>query len=343
MNDEAARQSRHASTESSSWSSLPDAPEILDAIEEEVEVTAGRVNGRTRPKGYAPWSPRAATRALLECVDEVLDEYEAYLPLTVRQIFYRLVGNYDYDKTELAYNRLGEHLVRARRGGLVPFEAIRDDGVVTYSAPWHEGVEAFWNDTGERIRMYRRDRQTGQRHRVELWCEAAGMAPQLARVVDDYSVPVFSSGGFASLTAVRLIADRALARTVPTMLIHVGDFDPSGESIFSSIAADAAAFVEADRTIMRLKIVPVRVALTAEQVEVHDLPTVPPKRSDSRSAFWQGETCQLEALAPDLLAAIVRDEIESVIDWDVFDRQVRLEEGDRVALTRALPSGESAA
>lgn len=137
-------------------------------------VTAGRVNGRARPKGYAPWHPRPATRLLLDQVDNVLAEY---------------------------------------------------------SSPWHEDVEDFWNDTGRRIRDYRRDRQEGQRYRVELWCEAAGMAPQLARVCDEYSVPVFSSGGFASLTAVRLIAHRALERIQPTILLHVGDYDPSGESI----------------------------------------------------------------------------------------------------------------
>ena len=52
------------------------------------EVTASRSKiGRRRPKGYAPWSPRKDTRAILGQVDEVLREYRAHLPLTVRQIF----------------------------------------------------------------------------------------------------------------------------------------------------------------------------------------------------------------------------------------------------------------
>jgi hypothetical protein len=306
-----------------------------------LKITAGRVNGRVRPKGYASWAPRVATRALLEQVDGVLDEYREHVPLTVRQIFYRLVTS-GYPKTELAYNRLAEHLVRARRARLIPFDAIRDDGVVTYSSPWHDGVEDFWNETGRRIHSYRRDRQAGQPHRVELWCEAAGMAPQLARVADDYSVPVFGSGGFASLTAVRLIADRALARTVPTILLHVGDYDPSGESIFSSIAGDAAAFVTADRYVRTLRIEALRVALTAEQVEAHELPTAPPKSSDSRSGCWRGETCQLEALAPDVLAQIVRDAIAGLVDEAAFTLQVELEQSDRVELWRGLPAGPEA-
>ena len=56
-------------------------------------------------------------------------EYEDYLPLTVRQIFYRLVGAYGFEKTERAYERLGNHLVRARRAQIIRFDAIRDDGV----------------------------------------------------------------------------------------------------------------------------------------------------------------------------------------------------------------------
>lgn len=242
------------------------------------EDTAGRVNGRSRPRGYADWRPRRATVELLDQVGEILREYEDHLPLTIRQIFYRLVASYSYDKTENSYSRLAEHLVRARRAEMIPFNVIRDDGVVTYSSRWHDGVEDFWNDAAGRAKNYRRDRQVGQPRYVELWCESAGMAPQLARVADRYSVPVFSSGGFGSLTAIRLIAERALDRTVPTILLHVGDLDPSGESIFASMAADAAAFVEADRIVYNLALAAVRLALTREQVEEYDLPTAPAKK-----------------------------------------------------------------
>ena len=66
---------------------------------------------------------------LLGQVQAILVEYEDYLPLTVRQIFYRLVGAYGFEKTERAYERLGNHLVRARRAQIIRFDAIRDDGV----------------------------------------------------------------------------------------------------------------------------------------------------------------------------------------------------------------------
>jgi hypothetical protein len=82
-------------------------------------------------RGFAPWSPHQDTLALLELVRAILTEYAEYLPLTLRQIFYRLVGANGYEKTEQAYERLGEHLNRARRARLIPMSAIRDDGGAT--------------------------------------------------------------------------------------------------------------------------------------------------------------------------------------------------------------------
>lgn len=55
------------------------------------EFTAGRENGRRRPRGYADWRPQAATKALLGDVEDVLDRYREHLPLTIRQVFYALV------------------------------------------------------------------------------------------------------------------------------------------------------------------------------------------------------------------------------------------------------------
>jgi hypothetical protein len=85
---------------------------------------------------FAKWRPTAASRALLQTVKAILEEYAAYLPLTIRQIFYRLVGVHDYAKTERAYKNLCEMLNRARHAGMIEFAAIRDDGI-TKRTPHH--------------------------------------------------------------------------------------------------------------------------------------------------------------------------------------------------------------
>jgi hypothetical protein len=305
------------------------------------DFTSGRENGRYgRPRGYAAWKPQKKTRVLLGQVDDVLAEYRRYLPLTIRQIFYRLVGAHGYPKDENAYDRLCEKLNRARRAKLISFRAIRDDGVSVIASRWFSGEADFWDDTARRIRNYERDKQAGQRHYVELWCEAQGMMPQLARVADRYSVKVYSCGGFTSLSAVKDVVDRAERRARPTVFLHVGDYDPSGESIFDAMTEDAAAFLAADRLLATSRFIPVRVALTAEQIDEHNLPTAPPKDTDSRSSTWEGDgTCQLEALPPDVLADVVDDAVRSWFDLDLYDEQLEMQEEERTQMLRALPRG----
>lgn len=265
----------------------------------------------TRARGFAAWEPKPATLRLLRDVLDVLDTYRDHLPLTVRQVFYRLVATTGYDKTEQAYARLCEHLVRARRAGYIRFEDLRDDGVSRVGGYGYTSPEHFVEAITLHAEGYERDVQDGQDVFVELWCEAAGMMPQLRRAVEEYTVPVYSAGGFLSVTATYEIAQRALNRDVRTILLHIGDYDPSGESIFTALSEDVGAFVE-DRGGEAPEAV--RVALTKRQVDEHSLPTAPAKRSDSRSATWIGGTCQCESLPPDLLALYARQAVELEID-----------------------------
>ncbi len=81
-----------------------------------------------RVKGFAHWKPQRRTEPLLLDIEEVLKEYEAYLPLTVRQVFYRLVSK-GHPKTEDFYNSVQDKCNRARRSERISFASIRDDGV----------------------------------------------------------------------------------------------------------------------------------------------------------------------------------------------------------------------
>ena len=76
----------------------------------------------TRPRGFvASWHPQAKTRALLDTINAVLVEYREHLPLTIRQIFYRMVANHGYAKNEKAYDNLAELLTKARRARAIDF------------------------------------------------------------------------------------------------------------------------------------------------------------------------------------------------------------------------------
>ncbi|GGO55260.1 hypothetical protein SAMN05444398_103289 [Roseovarius pacificus] len=303
------------------------------------KITASR---KKRNRGYIEgYKPNAKTRQLLEQAQVVLQEYRKYWPLTCRQIFYRMVGAHGYDKTEAAYGRLCHHLANARRGKLIPFEAIRDDGVTTYSLGHFDDRDAFLRHVRQLGEGYTRNRLAAQHVHMEVWCEAAGMLPQLHRVAEWYSVPVYSSGGFDSLTAKKRLADRICAMEKEAVILHLGDYDPSGVSIFDSVAADVTAFVEADRPHGLVSVEFERVALTSEQVHDNDLPTAPAKATDSRSKTWTGGTCQLEALPPNVIADILEEAIKRRINWMQFVEDLDAEEQDRVMIGGLLPAPES--
>jgi len=166
---------------------------------------------RTRPRGFAPWNPRAETLALVRNVQAVLAEYREHLPLTCRQIFYRLVATQGFDKTERAYSRLCETIGRARRARLIAFTEIRDDGSARYeSQSWHN-EQHFLDDVRHDAQRFRLDRQQGQQTRLWVMCEAGGMAPMLARVANPRGLAVLTSGGFDSLTAKHELAQELAA------------------------------------------------------------------------------------------------------------------------------------
>ena len=297
--------------------------------------TAGRKNGRAR--GYiANYRPHAKTLLLLDQVQAVLEEYEAYWPLTCRQIFYRMVGAHGFDKTDKAYSNLCHHIANARRARLIPFYAIRDDGVTTYRRDHFADHDAFLAHVRRMSENYTRDKLAGQDAHIEAWCEAAGMLPQLDDVAEPFSVRVYSSGGFDSLTAKKDLANRICRIGKPAVILHLGDFDPSGVSIFDSVAEDVAAFVAADRPWGTVDVTFERIALTAEQVRLYDLPTAPAKATDTRSKTWTGGTCQLEALPPDVIADILRDAIRRHIDHDQFVADLDAEDEDLAVIHQRL-------
>lgn len=274
-----------------------------------------------RVRGLAVWRPKTHTLALIEQVKTVLAEYAAFLPLTLRQVFYRLVGAYEYEKTEQAYSRLGEALNRARRAGVIAWDTLRDDGWQLHT-PWSwSSPEAVAVQFLHDLETFRLDRQQGQPVRLLIAVEAAGMLPQVQRVADDYGVPCYAAGGFDSSTGKYQLA-AWFGQFSATELLHIGDHDPSGVHLFRNLAEDVKALAE-DIGGRDLDIRFSRLAVTPEQIVQFGLPTVPPKATDRRS--FEGETVQAEALPPDVMADIIREGILSRIDPAVLTAAIERE------------------
>lgn len=315
-------------------------------------------------RGYYDWLPHKTTQVMLgrigvcrtgkyaahsssipQTEGNVFSQYRDQLPLTVRQIYYRMIAEWHYKKGETFENSLYAALVNARRAEMIPFEWIRDDGI-SGGGYWPADPSEYVNNWVGYAKGYKGDRQVGQERRLQVWCEAAGMVPQLQKVCNAYSLPVYSNGGFSSLTAIRQIVADCLD-TGPMLILHLGDCDPSGASIFQAMSQDAIAFLEKDAPGEEL-LHTERVALTLAQMDQLRAEGIEPDKittHDKRSQSWKAqgltEKLELEALAPDEIASRLREAIESHIEGQAYDESISREAADRDLLIGAAEAANT--
>ena len=297
----------------------------------------------TRPRGFINWSPSNTIRKnsfgesmhshspaeIVEAVQGILEDSFDILPLTLRQIFYMMVSNHAYEKTEQAYSRLCETMNKARRAQIVDMDDIRDDGLTELHTHGWGSERALIHHFKRGAEQFTLDRQDSQEKKLIVWCEAGGMAPQLESAVSEYHIPVLSSGGFDSVTTKHNMAKR-ISDLEDVEILHIGDHDPSGVHLYYSLDEDLQAFLldfggDVEMT---------RLAVTPDQVEEMGLPTAPPKKTDNRS--FEGKTTQAEAIPPRTLRQIVQDAVEDRIDHEAYQAVLAEEKEIRARLVERL-------
>lgn len=252
------------------------------------------------------WKPRAATLALIEAAREVIEAEGEYRP-TLRRVYYGLVAQNLIPNTEPDYKRLSAILDRARWEGLIDPDAMEDRGRVATEAE-------HWTGPGDLLRAmardYRSDWWAGAETPVEVWSEKDAATGVLEPLAHEYGLVYLTCRGFASFTAVH----EASERLPYGVILYIGDHDPSG------LAMDEDLQGRLDR--MGADVELRRVALTAEQIDAHNLPPQPTKRTDSRArGYGHGGSWELDALPGAVLAGIVRDAIAGLLPPDFEARQ----------------------
>ena len=116
---------------------------------------------------------------------------------------------------------------------------------------WSSAAE-FLDSLHWQAEAFRLDRTQGQPTKLIVLCEAAGMAPQLARVTDPYGVEVISSGGFESVTEQYRLAVEIANEGRTVEILHIGDHDPSGAHLYLALIENIAAFADQARRRGRL-------------------------------------------------------------------------------------------
>jgi hypothetical protein len=280
-----------------------------------------------------------AKAPMLATIRRVLEEQRKYWPLTDRRIHYSLLNDPPlkhaskpksiYRNDAKSYESLTELLTRARLAGLIPMEAIEDPTRPVTVWTVHPDPSSFVRkELDGFLKGYWRDLLRSQPNHIEIMVEKNTVEPIVRPIAMEYTIPLMSGRGYSSLSPRAAMAERFLrGGKEKLVLLMLTDFDPDGQEISHSFAASM-------RDDFGIKsIVPVKVALTAEQVGRFKLPPMMKAKTGSsnykRFAEIHGDnTWELEALSPIDLQAVLREAVEGVLDCEAFTHETEEEAKD---------------
>lgn len=285
---------------------------------------------------YIHKSFREDSLALIEIANDIISEYLGQgFHLTLRQLYYQFVARDLLPNTQRAYKKLGGLVSDGRLAGLIDWDAIEDRTRNIRSV-------AHWGDPAEIVEacadQFRIEKWRDQPYHCEVWIEKDALIGVIEGVCEEFDVPYFSCRGYVSQSEMWGAAQRFNEfRDKDCLIIHLGDHDPSG--------IDMTRDIQERMDLFSVDVIEVeRIALTADQIAEYSPPPNPAKTTDSRSAgyiaLFGEDSWELDALEPAVLARLIRNKIESILDDEKWDAAVLEEDRHRTALRNVADSWE---
>jgi hypothetical protein len=302
---------------------------------------------------------RSKNQELSERAVEVLT---AERPMTLRQLYYRLISAGVLRNDQKEYKRLGQVMTRLRETGNVPRTWIVDHVRSTLKPSSWTGLADFADSVRE---CYRKDFWSGLDHHVEVFVEKDAVAGTVQPITAEYDVALRVCRGYSSVSFAGEIADLWTKIEKPIFAYYIGDFDPSGfdlerdlreklqryrankKSVFHS-QMDGWAWLDDAFDKRELwghlagltDVFWFRLAVRHADFEDHDLIRLPVKHSDNRSkGFTQryGDDCaEVDALPPSELRQRVEQAITSHIDADRWSKLLEVEKLEQQTVAKSM-------
>ena len=282
---------------------------------------------------YEHWNPSEDTVAIIALANSKLEEYSAEgYDVTLRQLYYQFVQEGWLPSGQKHYKRLGSIMVKARMAGLVDWKHLVDRGRSLRRRP-------HWDNPGELIHGaalgYGIDLWEGQAFRPEVWIEKEALAGVFARPCEELDVPYFPCKGYPSVSELWEAGARRMRFWVRNdqtpVILHFGDHDPSGIDMTRDIRDRLSTFA-GGRVEVR------RIALNMDQIEQYAPIPFWAKVTDSRARGYIEEygtdAWELDALHPRVLNALVRDEIEALLDRPMWEARKEQQEKERALVQK---------
>lgn len=265
-----------------------------------------------------------------EKIISVVTSLIKYWPLTLRQIYYRLVAAGEIENNRTAYQGLSKILTELRHDELVSWDAMEDRTRRTSTKRgFTDSQEYLKIVTSSFLTGYTRCRVQGQEKHVEVMIEKDALSKIFENVVWPYCMRVTTCKGYDSTTKVHKYAERAraaIAQGQTPVVLYFGDFDPSGWDMFNSMQKRLSEKFKVHGIVWK------RIALTPEIIEEYQLPKNPDalKRKDPRAnkfmELYGDLSVELDALHPEQLENLIEPALSDEIDWDMFNEQQEIEE-----------------
>ncbi len=291
---------------------------------------------------YRDYRPGKIAKAMIQLANEILEEYtEQGFRLTLRQVYYQFVAREYLPNTKQCYARLGDVLSRAREGGMIDWDHLQDRG---------RNVQSFshWDKPADIIRdcvhAFHRDLWHNQDYRVEVWVEKEALSDVVGKAARRWDVPYFANKGYLSTSAAwdaghNRFLQWKQTHDQDTIIIHLGDHDPSGIQMTEDIQRRINLYSSAYDDLIEPFIIIRRIALNLDQIKRLGLPPNPAKPTDSRypqyvERFGLEDSWELDALEPAHIVELIDDAIRGIVDLPKWAEEHRIQEEHRDHISR---------
>ena len=288
---------------------------------------------------------------MLEAAKQVLADFAAkgFPELSIRKVHYEVGQHHKprlrnkqrewvtYSLTNNCYQRLDKVLLAARHQGIIRWNQISDDTRPFISwAIWDNPQDFVTLQFEKFLSGYKRNLLQSQSDYFIVLGEKSTIGQFIQPVCAEYQIPILLQRGFCSGRPLYEVVERfrksGCKRLVPLLMT---DFDPPGQEINNNVAF----YME---KIHKVPCYPIQVGIKANHVQEFNLPSggkaKPASPGYQRFVDTYGHDIrELESMQTADLQAILRSAIDSVLDVEAFNREVRQSYDDNVSIdhTRA--------
>ena len=281
---------------------------------------------------------RATASEMEERAQFLISYAREHHPVTVRGLYYQaeVAGVPGIDKTEASYAKVQHQVLELRRQGRLSYHWIADS---TRQQRRPYTCLSMADALEDAVHGYRRSLWQDADADVEIWCEKDALAGVIEKVTSEYDVPLMVSRGFTSETFAFEAIEAYVETWRPLVVYALYDFDRSGADATCSLREKLTRFGDERGVDVRFNIL----GLTVEQVEEWNLPTRPHKRATVADQRWPHPyACELDAIPPHDLRALVKGAIEQHLPADELARLLNIEDQERETMMQFLSTWDIA-